>query len=154
MSDYHEDDSALASSVGGGFFGNDEPTEEQQEALSVEREAIIKLLPTAQEQVDDINREVARVNKLTDFIDGLPALPTDLTEDNLRAKMEARFGYINYLLMRKSAIINGLASINQEVDDVPPQPFPITKPITRPTPAAPKQTFFARLRWLFGGSPM
>lgn len=129
------------------IFGNEQPPEDVQAAIDTEREYINSILPTAEEQVRSLNLEIANANKLTDFVSALGVMPTDLSEAQVRSKLESRFGYINYLIIRKNRITDGLTQINQEVPDEPVEIAAPDVPINVPKPKA----FWQRLK---GRPPM
>lgn len=122
-----DNDSSLSSGVGSTeVFGNERMPEVNQEELDAEREKLVKLLPSAQLEVDSLNQEIAQVNTLTDFLASLTVPITDHSEESLRTKLDSRIGYLNYLINRKTMIVEGLKTINQDVDDIAPDSQPIT----------------------------
>jgi hypothetical protein len=159
-------DSDLATGMGSPeTFGNENLDDETQQAVEAERAEIAKMLPTAQKEIDRLNAEITAANSLTDFADSLGVMPTDLPEDQLRVKLEARFAYINLLVNRKLEILDGLdhvegaGGIKDEPVVLPPIDSPlvvrvheeVTVPGPRPTGW---KAIFLGIRDLFGGKPM
>lgn len=114
-----DDDSMMATGISGGVFGNEPTPEVDREKLAEEREFISSIVPNAQAQVDGYNRELAQMNNLAEFVKSLGCLPTDLSDQDFRAKLEARFGYVVYLQTRKNGIVNGMNATHHPVNDAP-----------------------------------
>lgn len=140
------DDFLAGSMTSREVFGNESPPADTQKLLQEELEHINSIVPTADRQIAELNQEIAAANKLTDFIGALGVLPSEVSEDSLRAKLEARYGYINYLITRKNKIIDGLRSIEQEANDTPVDtPIP-SHQIVIPRPAGIAQKIAAMWR--------
>lgn len=128
-----ENDASLATGVSSlevNMFENEQPSDSTKELIEQQQKQINALLPTAQMQVDALNSEIAEANKLTDFVTSLGCLPSDVPEDDIRAKLEARFMYMNMLIQRKNHIIDGMRANERDIEDVPVMPLPLAKSVS------------------------
>lgn len=117
------------------MFENQNIAEDDKKLIDKEREEIIQSLPNAENRLSRINKDIANLNQLTDFIDCLGALPSDVRPTNedlmqIVYKLELRFLAINQLVDERERLKNGLVDIGQKIDLEPIVPAPLKKPLT------------------------
>lgn len=122
-----QNDGMLATSVGGvsgdEMFANNTDDLATKEAQTKEQALLLEILPTAEQELALLDLELTRLNVLTDFFAELGTVSTDVSEVDLRSKLQARFGYVNYLLNRRSTVLGALESAGKDTskyDWMPP----------------------------------
>lgn len=153
-----EDDSMFATGVSSlDLFPVTESEEENKQVEDSQVAEIRALIPTAKENIADLDREIAETNRLTNFVEDLQRMPSDVPEIDIRAKIESRYAYINMLLRRRATYMQALENSNQTFDDVAEPPI-LPQIIFDSPKIVPQQrgwkAIWLGIRDLFGVSPM